>query len=108
MKIKLIALALTAVLISSCSSKKGVAVAEKETPKEVVLTPELIEGKTLLEGKCVRCHKLYEPKKYSQEQWKPILVKMQKKARLDDVQIALISNYITSQLQFENIDKKKA
>lgn len=98
MKIKLIVLGLTAILITSCSSKKTVVVAEKETPKAVVLTPELIEGKALLESKCVRCHKLYEPKKYSQEEWKPILEKMQKKARLDDVQIASISNYITSQL----------
>jgi cytochrome c5 len=98
MKIKLIVLALTVLLITSCSSKKAVAITEKDTPKDVVLTPELIEGKTLLESKCVRCHNLYEPQKYSQKEWKPILVKMQKKARLDNVQIASISNYITSQL----------
>lgn len=97
MKIKLIVLALAAVIIASCSSNKGV-VKEKEKPKEVVLTPDMIAGKALLESKCVRCHKLYEPKTHSQEEWKPILVKMQKKARLDDAQMASISNYITSQL----------
>ncbi|SHG89109.1 Dihaem cytochrome c [Flavobacterium fluvii] len=97
MKIKLIFLAATAVFIASCSSKKTVVAAD--VPKEGSISPELVQhGKNLYVNNCVKCHALYEPKKFSQEKWKPILVKMQKKARLDDVQIAAISNYITSQL----------
>jgi cytochrome c5 len=102
MKAKLTFLVLAGLLIASCSSKKSVAVTKtnvpKETPKEVVLTPELMGGKNLYENSCVKCHKLYNPKEYSQEDWKPILTRMQKKAHLDDVQIASISNYISSQL----------
>jgi cytochrome c5 len=98
MKNKLFFLAVTTVFLASCSSKKSATVAAAKTPKEVVLTPELLAGKSLYENSCVRCHKLYSPKEYTQESWKPILVKMQRKARLDDAQIASISNYITSQL----------
>jgi cytochrome c5 len=98
MKSKLICLTTIAVFIVSCSSKKGANAAATFTPKEVALTPELIEGKDLYDNNCAKCHKLYEPKKFSQEDWKSILVRMQKKAHLDDVQIVSISNYITSQL----------
>ena len=97
MKIKLIFLAVATVFIASCSSKKTVAAAE--TPKAGATTPELVQhGKNLYVNNCVRCHALYEPKRFSQESWKPILAKMQKKARLDDVQMAAIATYITSQL----------
>jgi len=98
MRTKLIFLAVITVFMASCSSKKSATVAVANTPKGVVLTPELLAGKGLYENSCVKCHKLYQPKDYTQESWKPILVKMQKKARLDDVQIASISDYITSQL----------
>jgi cytochrome c5 len=98
MKYKLIILAVITVFIASCSSKKSATAAAVKTPKEVVLTPELLAGKSLYENSCVKCHKLYSPKDYTHESWQPILVKMQGKARLDDNQIALISNYISSQL----------
>ena len=98
MKIKLFFLAAATVFVVSCSSKKSATVAAEKTPKEVVLTPELLAGKSLYENSCARCHKLYSPKDYTKESWKPILVSMQKKARLDDTQMASISNYINSQL----------
>lgn len=102
MKSQLFLSALTVILMASCTAKKPAAVSEttvpKETAKEMVLTPELLEGKSLYENSCVRCHKLYDPKEYSQEEWTPILIRMQKKARLDEAQITSISHYITSQL----------
>lgn len=102
MKTELIFLVIIATVIVSCSSKKTVPVTDtiisKEKTKEVLLTTELMEGKSLYENSCARCHKLYESREYSQEDWKPILIRMQKKAHLDDVQISSISNYIMSQL----------
>ena len=103
MKSPLIFSVVAGLFIASCSSKKTVAVTDASTPKEtikqeVVLTPELMEGKTLYANSCVKCHKLYDPKEYSQEDWTPILIRMQKKARLDDAQITSISHYISSQL----------
>lgn len=100
MKLKILTVTAVTAILFSCGPKKAAADTTAVTQKEnvVELTPELAEGKNLYENSCVKCHKLYEPKKFTQEEWKPILVRMQKKARLEDVQMASISNYITSQL----------
>jgi len=102
MKAKILILTAVTLLLVSCGTKKSVpAVAATPTvteTKAIELTPELAEGKNLYDNNCAKCHKLYEPKKFSEEEWKPILTRMQKKAHLDDVQTASISNYITSQL----------
>jgi cytochrome c5 len=106
MKSRILTLTAAVLLLFSCGTKKTAAVAPvapvapavTETVKATELTPELAAGKNLYENSCARCHKLFEPKKFTQEDWKPVLVRMQKKAHLDDTQMASISNYITSQL----------
>ena len=103
MKLRILTLTAATLLLISCGTKKAAPVATAtpaatETAKTTELTPALAEGKNLYENSCARCHTLSDPKKFSQEDWKPILVRMQKKAKVDDTQIALISNYITSQL----------
>jgi cytochrome c5 len=104
MKAKLLTLTAAVLLLVSCGTKKASAApatpasAVTEAPKAKELTPELAAGKNLYENSCAKCHKLYEPTKFSQEEWKPILTRMQKKAHLDDTQMASISSYITSQL----------
>jgi cytochrome c5 len=93
----LAALALFAV---SCGTQKTPAVASTpaEPVKTVVLTPELEAGRDLYENNCAKCHKLKDPKKYTKEEWGPILVRMGKKAKLDETQMASITDYIHSQL----------
>ena len=108
MKLKSIVIAIVALLIYSCAAKSSVTIVEakkEELSKEpvvetkyIVMTESLAEGKTLFENNCAKCHSLYNPKDFSSEQWKPIMIRMQKEARLDDVQIGNISNYINSQL----------
>ena len=107
MKLRILTVTAAILLLISCGTKKTAsttteapaAPAVTETVKATELTPEeLAEGKSLYENSCARCHKLYEPKKFTQEEWKPILVRMQKKAKLDDVNMASITNYIHSQL----------
>ncbi len=93
MKYKVLALSVVALVLYSCSSKSNIPTAE--VPKEKVLSPELAEGKSLYENSCGRCHKLYDVKDYTAEQWKPIVLRMQKKARLDDAQGLKIYNYLT-------------
>jgi cytochrome c5 len=96
MKLRIIAVAIFGIFIYSCSPKV-VAPVTTEVIK-VELTPELAAGKMLYDNNCAKCHKLYSPTKFSEQDWKPILVRMQKKARLDDAQMAGISSYIYSQL----------
>ncbi|OXA76616.1 Dihaem cytochrome c [Flavobacterium aquidurense] len=105
MKAKILTLAAITLLAVSCGTKKTASTpatpatpAVTETAKAVELTPELAAGKSMYENNCAKCHKLYEPKKFTQEEWAPILVRMQKKAHLDDTQMASITSYIHSQL----------
>jgi cytochrome c5 len=117
MKYKVLVLSVLAVIIYSCASKSSVPKTEvkktepnltttevektepKVTTAEVkiatVMTPELAEGKSLFENNCAKCHKLYNPKDFSAEQWKPIIAVMQKEANLDDVAGQKIYNYLT-------------
>ena len=102
MRFKLLVIAILTVLIYSCASKtvvKSTSDVNKLDFKEVkvatVLTPELAEGKNLYENNCVKCHKLYEPKQFSAEEWKPIVERMKKNAHLDDFQAMKIYNYVS-------------
>ena len=47
------------------------------------------------ENNCAKCHKLYNAKDYTAEQWKPILVSMQKKAKITDQEREKIYTYLT-------------
>ena len=95
MKTRILAFAVLGIFIYSCSPKVIAPVSEVN---KVALTPELAAGRTLYENNCARCHKLPQVNELSQEAWKPVLVRMQKKSKLDDTQMAGISNYIFSQL----------
>ncbi|MCF6132925.1 c-type cytochrome [Flavobacterium wongokense] len=103
MKYKVTALAILALMIYSCASKSN-APAAASTPvatsgtresTATVMTPELAQGKELYDNNCAKCHRLYGPKEYSAEEWKPIVDRMQKKAHLDDMQGQKIYNYLT-------------
>jgi cytochrome c5 len=103
MKAKILTLAAITLLVVSCGTKKAAPVAPTTPAVTAVapaaeLTPELAAGKSMYENNCAKCHKLYEPKKFTQEEWAPILVRMQKKAHLDDSQMASVTSYIHSQL----------
>lgn len=91
MKARILAIGLLGVLIYSCSPK--VVPAPTEVKKE--LSPELAEGRSIYENNCAKCHKLYDPKSNSAEEWTPILIRMQKKAKISDADRDKIYNYVT-------------
>ena len=114
MKSKVTLIAVLGIVLYSCSPKivpqeqpeKIVAVQEiavevvKEEPSQevasyVMLSQELAEGKDLYENNCAKCHELYNPKKFTAEQWTPILIDMQKNADLSDEQRIKVYNYVT-------------
>lgn len=97
----------TPAAVSSKTAKKSpdekgkqetVAAAPTKEARPLVMTPALAEGKDLYENNCAKCHDLFKPTDYSKENWSPILVEMQGKARLSDMQMASISTYIYAQL----------
>jgi hypothetical protein len=99
MKIKIIAIVLLGTFIYSCSPK----VIQTEAPKvedapvviEAPLTAELAEGRTLFVNNCPKCHDLYSPKDFNAEQWKPIMLSMQIKAKISDEEREKIYAYLT-------------
>ena len=95
MKTKYFLIGLFGLLIYSCSPK----IVPPPPPPVAVKSDKIFgslaeEGKYLYENNCAKCHKLYDPKSFSSEDWKPILVRMQKKAKISDDQREKIYNYI--------------
>jgi cytochrome c5 len=108
MKYKVLALAVLTVILYSCASKSSAPTAAKPAEPApavaaaptstltvaTVMTPELAEGKELYDNNCAKCHKLYDARDFSAEEWKPIVIRMQKKAHLDDMQGQKIYNFL--------------
>ena len=93
MKYKVVTAFFLAVIIYSCASKSSVPT---EVVKKIEATPEVVaEGKSLYENNCAKCHKLYDTKDFSAEEWKPIVKEMQRKAHLNDLQGEKIYNYVS-------------
>ncbi|OXA87263.1 cytochrome C [Flavobacterium hercynium] len=109
MKLKIIFAAVIVLFAFSCGTPKIVATtpvapvastvsSSAAEVKVTELAPELVKGKSLYEKNCAGCHKLFQPKTFTKEEWKPILVKMQKFTNLEDAEMVFVSNYIDSQL----------
>jgi cytochrome c5 len=100
-------LALTFVAVS-CASKKVVAPPDVVKPMTTMVAPKpgmvdaklnpvaRVSGKNLYESNCAKCHTLHNPTEFTQQRWNPILLKMQRKAKLDDNQMIAIKDYIFS------------
>ena len=107
MKHKAILLASFIIIIYSCASKSGVSgsaiskvkttstVDEVKPVTTIAQTSEFAEGKSLYENNCAQCHRLYDTKDFSAEEWKPIVARMQINANLDDFAVQKIYNYVT-------------
>lgn len=78
--------------------QETVAVTPIKEATPSVMTATMAEGKDLYENNCAKCHDLFKPQDFSKEAWAPILVSMQERASLSDIQMANISNYIYAQL----------
>lgn len=52
------------------------------------------EARKLYTAKCIRCHKAYDPRAYTDTQWTAWMSKMSGKAHLDSAQRELLSRYL--------------
>src|SRR5438874_12132245 len=55
---------------------------------------ETATARKLYVVKCAKCHKFYDPAKYSDEDWQKWMTKMGKKAKLKPEQQEMLSQYI--------------
>lgn len=51
-------------------------------------------ARRLSNAKCVKCHKFYDPAKYSDAQWQSWMTKMSRKAKLKPNETELLSRYL--------------
>jgi hypothetical protein len=56
-------------------------------------------GRKLYVAKCAKCHKFYDPAKYSDPEWQKWMVKMSKKSKLTPEQSEMLSQYIDQTLR---------
>lgn len=97
---KKISIAILGLLLFSCASKNKTVTQVEE--KVVVVTTfdekAVAAGQVTYKANCAKCHKLYDPKDFNMEAWKPILDSMAKKAKLTDDQ----KNQVLAYLSYEN------
>ena len=95
MKTKLFAgLAIFAIAYGCSSKQKFVPpVIVESKPTEKI---DVAQGKILYEGKCGRCHGLYEASKFTAAEWRPIVDRMAPKAKITDEQKELVYAYLTT------------
>lgn len=94
MQVKYVVASLALVVTIGCATKQQVTETPKQQSIQVAGVP-LSEGQILYESKCGNCHELYNPSKFKAEQWQPILLDMQKKASISDIQREQIFEYLT-------------
>lgn len=89
-------------VVVGCAPKKVVVTEEVPVVKEIAaekleITAEVIaEGKNLYTTSCADCHSLYQKESFTAEQWKPIVIRMQKNTKLTDLQREKIYAYLTT------------
>jgi len=91
MKTRAVTLVVLGMFVFSCAPKIVTPIAEEKKG----LTPELAEGKSMYENNCAKCHNLKNPNEYTAEEWQPIMIRMQKKAKITDVEREKIYKYVT-------------
>ncbi|MES2864451.1 MAG: cytochrome c [Bacteroidota bacterium] len=71
--------------VKEISEAVTVVMVEPAFEPKLAITPEaLAEGKSLYGMNCAKCHELFDKTSYTAEQWRPIVLDMQKKARISD------------------------
>ncbi len=67
---------------------------------------ELAKAQKLYTAKCARCHRLYDPRRYDDENWEKWMGKMRKKSHLGEDQYTLLRSY-TEQLRHPLLENPK-
>lgn len=88
---KIFAASIVLILAASCTPKATVTNEPIKTS-----TAQLLQGKTIFENSCGKCHKLPEPTAFTSVQWVGIMNSMAPKAKLNDEQHQWVYDYVVS------------
>jgi cytochrome c5 len=94
---KVILFALFLFVIISCKSKNVVTETTVSATPEVSMADMIAQGENIYVNKCGTCHALPKVKDYTPENWKPILLRMQKEAGISDTEREYVYKYIVMQ-----------
>jgi cytochrome c5 len=83
-------------VLASCSSTKKTTVKKSSTTNIILSEADIQHGKQVWETSCKRCHKLYAPESHTVKQWERILPRMEKRAKLSEMDGAKVRGYIMS------------
>lgn len=105
MKIKkLTTIIFSSAILVSCAEKVIKPISSNENPvKTQTESPAFAKNydretaKALHDRACYKCHDLYKPTDYTDEQWATILKSMAPKANLNVVETALVLQYLTNE-----------
>jgi mono/diheme cytochrome c family protein len=78
--------------LTGCSSPPPAAAAAQPADP-------LVRGHQIYVAKCAKCHKLYDPANYSDQEWKLWMQKMSRKAKLKPEQEKALTQYIDQKLR---------
>jgi len=67
-----------------------------QTRWPAVTLEDLQDGRSLYVQKCASCHHLRDPAKYEPGRWPELLAKMQPKAKIDEAQVQLLVQYLST------------
>lgn len=90
-------------ILVSCKSKKVVTenkveiVTTTQVSSEISMADMISKGESIFQNKCGNCHDLPKVKDHTPENWKPILLRMQKAAEISDNEREYVYNYIVMQ-----------
>ena len=97
---KSIVLILLSLFIFACSHKSvpsasGTSVSTLKTSSATVTNEQFLQGKTVFEASCGKCHKYRDPASHTVKQWTYWLNKMAPKAKLTDEQKSAVFNFVS-------------
>lgn len=95
----ILSLMFTSVLLTECTPKKAASGAMSPEQKVADVKKnyteaQMEEGKTLWQGNCGKCHKLFEPGSRSVEKWENVLPRMSNRAKLNEQQAGMVRAYL--------------
>ncbi|MCD2423832.1 hypothetical protein LQ567_13735 [Niabella pedocola] len=94
-----------AVVIFSCTRKAAPTIpnrpvepvaGNKADTADFSSSNPMVAGRAIYEIKCTKCHKAKNVADWTQDEWKPILNSMVKKAKLNDLQISQVTQYVNA------------
>lgn len=92
---KLILLFAVGTFVAACQPKNAEVISEvKEETNVNTPSAEVAKGESIYANSCHSCHKLFDPKDFSEERWKQIIPPMVKKAKLEPENGDLILAYV--------------